>query len=254
MTTLEKIRAEVEHISVWEQVSANSAIIRGGDEVKAIVLKILDKYASEECDRDCEHCVYLECPKEPSEDAEPHEPCPPYAVCPHLNEKNYSCEDCIRDFKACEDAVSRQAVLDALMKSADRNAENKREWLLLLEDRNIIRELPSVQPTKLSTRCPECGAWFGYNLKGIEQEPSVQPKAKTGRWIKSRDSYGNNHFTCSECGNDIATKYAYSWDDKYCSECGAKMVEPQESEDCDHPDKCHECDRILTCTYYKENK
>lgn len=23
---------------------------------------------------------------------------------------------------------------------------------------------------------------------------------------------------------------------------------------CEHPDKCHECDKILTCTYYKENE
>lgn len=48
-----------------------------------------------------------------------------------------------------------------------------------------------------------------------------------GSWIKSRDSYGNHHFTCSECGNDIATQYADNWEDNYCSNCGAKM----ESED-----------------------
>ena len=23
---------------------------------------------------------------------------------------------------------------------------------------------------------------------------------------------------------------------------------------CDHPDKCHECDKILTCTYWKEKR
>lgn len=50
----------------------------------------------------------------------------------------------------------------------------------------------------------------------IEQEP------KTGRWIKSRDCYGNNHFTCPFCEHDIATK-ADTWGDNYCSNCGAKM-------------------------------
>ena len=30
----------------------------------SIALKIIDKYASEECDNDCEHCAYLECPIE----------------------------------------------------------------------------------------------------------------------------------------------------------------------------------------------
>ena len=62
-------------------------------------------------------------------------------------------------------------------------------------------------------------------IKALVQE------SKTGHWIKSRDCYGNYHFTCSECGNDIATQYADNWEDKYCSECGCRMVEPQESEE-----------------------
>ena len=56
MTTLEKIRAEIEQLK--------------GTYPNEFYLKIIDKYASEECDRDCEHCAYLECPKEPCEDAE----------------------------------------------------------------------------------------------------------------------------------------------------------------------------------------
>lgn len=51
-----------------------------------------------------------------------------------------------------------------------------------------------------------------------------------GSWIKSRDWYGNNHFTCPFCEHDIATKYDGTWKDNYCSNCGARMVEPQESE------------------------
>ena len=52
--------------------------------------------------------------------------------------------------------------------------------------------------------------------------PSVTPQPKTGHWIKSRDHYGNNHFTCPFCGNDIATK-SDTWNDNYCSNCGSKM-------------------------------
>ena len=63
MTTLEKIRAEIyEHA---EQMHFNGEFYIKVDEV----LKIIDKYASEECDNDCEHCAYIECPKEPCEDA-----------------------------------------------------------------------------------------------------------------------------------------------------------------------------------------
>ena len=54
MTTLEKIRAEIEQLE--DVCSKEHGCI-------AEVLQIIDKYASEECDNDCEHCAYLECPK-----------------------------------------------------------------------------------------------------------------------------------------------------------------------------------------------
>ena len=77
MSVLEKIRAEIEQLK--------------GTYPNEYYLKIIDKYASEcrvknesrvknelnvelnelepceECDNDCEHCAYLECPKEVSE-------------------------------------------------------------------------------------------------------------------------------------------------------------------------------------------
>ena len=56
------------------------------------------------------------------------------------------------------------------------------------------------------------------NYEPLEQEP------RKGHWIKSRDSYGNNHFTCPFCEHDIATK-ADTWGDNYCSNCGADMRE-----------------------------
>ena len=55
--------------------------------------------------------------------------------------------------------------------------------------------------------------------------PSVNPqKPKTGHWINDEDTIGC--YYCSECGGYVA-----SYDDAYCKYCGAKMVEPQESED-----------------------
>ena len=59
----------------------------------------------------------------------------------------------------------------------------------------------------------------------IEQKiralPSVTPQQKTGRWI---DPDGDNAI-CS-CCNRLNHLYG-----TYCKHCGAKMVEPQESED-----------------------
>ena len=95
----------------------------------------------------------------------------------------------------CDDVISRQAVLDCL------TATNLKKFDFILDARDKIKNLPPVTP---------------------------QPKM--GKWIKSRDSYGNNHFTCPFCEHDIATK-GDTWEDNYCSNCGAKMDELQESED-----------------------
>lgn len=59
-------------------------------------------------------------------------------------------------------------------------------------------------------------------IKVLEQEP----RKMVGSWIKSRDSYGNNHFTCPFCEHDIATK-ADTLGDNYCSNCGAKLQESE---------------------------
>lgn len=62
----------------------------------------------------------------------------------------------------------------------------------------------------------------------VKQVPSVNPQEpKTGHWID--DEFGSK---CSCCG--IYThldKFDRPMKFKYCSMCGAKMVEPQESEE-----------------------
>ena len=59
----------------------------------------------------------------------------------------------------------------------------------------------------------------------IRKEPSVNPQ-KTGHWIydRTRDWDGECKYECSECGMGSDVDYAY------CMRCGARMVEPQESE------------------------
>ena len=66
-------------------------------------------------------------------------------------------------------------------------------------------------------------------LREIEDAPSVIPQQRIGKWIKSRDGYGNNHYTCPFCEHDIATK-ADIWGDNYCSNCGAKLQESEDKE------------------------
>lgn len=56
-------------------------------------------------------------------------------------------------------------------------------------------------------------------VKALEQEP------KTGHWIRISPA---EIYECSECGQNVMTSDICVY--KFCHGCGAKMVEPQESE------------------------
>ena len=87
----------------------------------------------------------------------------------------------------------------------------------------------------------------------VYELPSVTQKSKTGHWIEKHKiiDYVSESTVreCSECG--AMTLYQ----DKYCHECGAKMVEPQEKRcaDCNHYGKlsldCGRCDD--DCSMYE---
>ena len=95
----------------------------------------------------------------------------------------------------CGDCISREQALKELKESAEYHANDSREEALLRRDRDIIRALPSVTP----------------------QEP------KTGHWMKSNIGGAK---VCSVCNAHMGLSSF-----KFCPNCGAKMVEPQESED-----------------------
>lgn len=96
----------------------------------------------------------------------------------------------------CDDCISRQAV-DELSKELVHTTRDKADFL--------------------------CNFW-----EGLQKLPPVTPKEKTGRWIPlgNYDEWGNeNSYKCSECGE------RNFYPDNYFHNCGAKMVEPQESKD-----------------------
>ena len=148
MTTLERIRAEIEQIIPIELPCDK----RTPENIRDMALKIIDKYASEECEHDCEHCAYLECPKEPSEDAvkyskEQKEYC---WDCEHAEMCSwYGTIGCEWKKESCEDAVDRQAVLDCFNNKVtlpcDMDTELLRTYLQAVVD--AISNLASVQPT-----------------------------------------------------------------------------------------------------------
>ena len=71
--------------------------------------------------------------------------------------------------------------------------------------------------------CKEC---FDAIVYGTPIPDNATNERMVGSWIKSRDSYGNNHFTCPFCEHDIATK-ADTLGDNYCSNCGARLQESE---------------------------
>ena len=111
-------------------------------------------------------------------------------MCDEISNEAYKKIVChCEEQEPCEDAISRQAVLD------------KKE-LIELEDGQ---------------------SFYCISPEDVETLPSVNPQPKTGHWIF--DEILDKHYYCSEC-KSMGVDY---WD--YCPNCGAKMVEPQESED-----------------------
>ena len=69
---------------------------------------------------------------------------------------------------------------------------------------------------------------FRYKIvEDIKTLPPVTPKEKTGHWIENAPEYQNIDppYICSECGNMHLRKT------NYCDQCGARMFEPQGSEE-----------------------
>ena len=96
----------------------------------------------------------------------------------------------------CEDAVSRQAVIDI---TAETGA---------LETQRRVMELPSVQP-----------------------------KAREGRWLHRNDDH-NDWSECSECGYGDEGEVKFGKETPYCPYCGSRNK--GENEDRQEANKCKE--------------
>ena len=60
MTAIDKIKSDLEH---WKPDGVQDDFESGAMYMRDYALMVIDRYASEECDNDCEHCAYIECPK-----------------------------------------------------------------------------------------------------------------------------------------------------------------------------------------------
>ena len=151
----------------------------------------------------------------------------------------------IQALEQCDDAVSKQAVLDIV-----RFEEN---WLSDAKSNNadtdiafsgIRAQVAKLSPvTKALEPCDDAvgrkalldKAWdVPYDGKyiqvvdvgDIEELPSVTPARKKGEWCKQNDDY-NDWYECSECGygSEGEMQYSSEYDVRtnYCPHCGCKM-------------------------------
>jgi hypothetical protein len=167
--------------------------------------------------------------------------------------------------QTCEDAVSRQVVLEIIR---DFGYKNDHEEMLINER---IKALPSVNPQyteaeiqkmqemeqaeiqkayELGTKmqpCEDCISRqavldviddidkttcmneYHVIVDAIDKLPSVNPQPKTGHWIDIMVGDMPAQ-ACDQCNTFYPLAYT-GGGHKYCPNCGCRMVEPQESEE-----------------------
>ena len=126
--------------------------------------------------------------------------------------------------QTCEDAVSRNLITQTLNKM----------------DRYVAEELTLCDTDK---KFPKNEVFIVDDVyeQIVEQLPPVNPQ-RTGHWIF--DEILDKHYYCSEC-KSMGVDY---WD--FCPNCGARMVEPQESEKINcKATKCENCKNHNYCDY-----
>ena len=86
----------------------------------------------------------------------------------------------------------------------------------------------------LCKHCPDDGECFKDcdEIKHLRNMPTVTPQTRKGHWIDTNDDGFLYHriYKCSKCGATVCDYPENIKKYKYCSNCDAKMVEPQESE------------------------
>jgi len=158
------------------------------------------------CDRDCEHCTWTECPIEPCDDAVSR----PTVV--KFEGTNMACmggDEIMKEFENNtqknndDDVISRKSIKQKLQEHHD----------FFVNAYGGFSNLPQNDKARVDeiTNC----------IAMVVNEPSVTQKPKTGQWIDTGSGQ-----ECSEC-HEI--QYGYDNYRFYCGYCGARMVEPQES-------------------------
>lgn len=125
----------------------------------------------------------------------------------------------------CDVAVSRRAAIDIIESWLSCDDYNEAERHIMRAMQSVLYDLPPVRPQEPTDTWSIKDISDTFKKHGLirEQEP------KKGEWIYKLEDW--NECTCSECGYSKRTDVHIRLGWNYCPNCGAKMVEPRESED-----------------------
>lgn len=84
-----------------------------------------------------------------------------------------------------------------------------------------IKAIPTAEP-RYYPPCEDCHKKMNEIRKAYDKIQSAEPK--TGYWIRVTDKTGHLVWKCDKCS------WQQRFNTNFCPDCGAKMVEPQESE------------------------
>ena len=139
----------------------------------------------------------------------------------------------------CPDAISRQAVEDKLLKLcnelegifADIRIKEVDDCVCGLCEYDCDHGIDGSAfecPGFETDECFKLADEIRHEWQSTKDLPSVQPKPKTGHWIVHEKPHGIKYLECPYCNiwylNDHLIR------NSYCPNCGARMVDPQESE------------------------
>ena len=135
-------------------------------------------------------------------------------------------------YKDCHSGCKYREALDAAVKALEQEPTTKNNLGVDKFDKAINQS--DLEEWIMETFPDWCEGDVRLIMNHMDEMPPVTPQEpKTGHWKVVSDGYGDSAYIC-ECSECKDTVWVYKDADRkwnYCPNCGAKMVEPQESEE-----------------------
>ena len=129
--------------------------------------------------------------------------------------------------QTCEDAVSREAAIDALKQAYwNKDMQNAKDDPCIVDAMTdwairTIKDLPSVKPQYTEDEIQKMQDLERAEIQKAYELGKTEGQ-KIGHWIEHDHGFDAKYYQCPICkGYDGSPK------GKYCKWCGTKMIEPQ---------------------------